>query len=222
MATEERLLTTLEDLVKPQHSALVVIDMQNDFCHRDGFFGKGGHDAQGYGQKPADLSLIRQMIPNLIHLIDVARSVGTKIYSVRSFHDDHYLPPMARLRKLRLGRSKVLCPEGEWGSEQFDGFVPISTDIVITKYVHSSFIGTNFKDILENAKIKSLIVTGVTTNVCCESAIRDGSMLGFYTIVPQDCVAAYTRKNHEWSIAQIDRHWGVVTTSQEIIESWKK
>lgn len=222
MSTEQSILTTLEDLVKPEYTGLLVIDMQNDFCHKDGFFGKGRYDAQGYGQNPVDLSLIEEMIPNLIHLVDVARSVSTKIYYVRSFHDDHYLPPMARLRNLRIGRSRTLCPEGEWGSEQFDGFVPKPGDIVITKHVHSPFIGTNLKEILENEKIKSLIVTGVNTNVCCESTIRDGAMIGFYIIVPRDCLATYTRQAHEWSLAQIEWLWGVVTTSQEIMETWHK
>lgn len=219
---EESLLTTLRDLVKPEHTALVVVDMQNDFCHKDGFFRKGISDARGHGQKPVDLSSIHKMIPNLIQFIDVARSVDIKSYFIRSFHDDHYLPPMQRLRKLRLGRRRVLCPEGEWGSEQLDGFVPKPSDTVITKYVHSAFIGTNFKDSLESAKIRSLIITGVTTNICCESTIRDGSMLGFYIVVPRDCVAALTVKEHEFSIAQIDEYWGWVTTSQEIKEIWKK
>ncbi len=222
MATEEKLLTTLGDLVKPGHTALIVIDMQNDFCHKDGFFGKGGYDNQGRGQKPADMSLIEEMVPNLSNLINVARSAGTKVYFVRSFEDDHYLPPMERLRQRRIGRRRVLCPEGEWGSQQFDGFDPEPDDKVITKYVFSAFIGTNLKDILENAGIKSVIVTGVVTNVCCESTVRDGAMMGFYPVVPRDCVAAYTLEEHESSIARIDSFWGVVTTSQEIIERWKK
>ncbi len=222
MPSEQSLLTTLEDLVRPEYSAVVVIDMQNDFCHKDGFFGKGKLDSRGYGQKPADLSLIEEMVPKLIRLLDVARSVGTRIYFVRSFMDDHYLPPMLRLRKVRIGRSAVLCPEGEWGSDWFDDLVPKPGDTVISKHVYSAFIGTNFEDILEKERIRTLIVTGTVTNVCCESTIRDGCMLGFYMIAPKDCLASPSRTDHERSLADIDNFYGVVTTSEEIIRSWKE
>ena len=145
MEIEEKLLTTLDDLVKYSHTGVVVVDMQNDYCHKDGFFAKGGYDTPGHGRKPVDPSSIKEMVPRLLNLVDVARSVGTKVYFVRTFGDDHYLTPMARLRKLRAGRSGVVCPEGKWGSEQFDGFIPKPGDTVITKHVHSAFIGTNFR-----------------------------------------------------------------------------
>lgn len=218
MSSEENLLTTLKDLVKPQHSAIAVIDMQNDFCHKDGFFRKGKPDSRG----SRDLSLLDEMVPNLIHFLDVARSVGTKIYFVRYIGDDHYLPPMIKLRNLQVGYTKTLCAEGEWGSEQFAGFEPQPGDTVITKYVYSAFIGTNFKDILEKDGIKTLIVTGGATNVCCESTIRDGCMLGFYMVAPRDCLTCYSREDHEESLKDIGFFYGVVTTSQEIIKSWKE
>lgn len=212
----KNLLTTLKDLVRPQHSAVVVIDMQNDFCHKDGFFSKGKPDSRG----TRDLSPMEKIAPNLINFLDAARSVGTKIYSIRSFLDDHYLPPMMRLRNLRVGYSRTLCAEGEWGSEQFDGFEPQPGDTIITKHVYSAFIGTNFKDILEKDKIKTIIVTGGATNVCCESTIRDGCMLGFYVVAPRDCLACYSREDHEKSLRDIDFFYGVVTTSQDIIQIW--
>ena len=221
MKNEEKLLITLEELVKPEYTALVVIDMQNDFCHREGFFGKKVSQARGKKHKPADLSLTEDMIPNLLNLIATARSVGVKIYFVRSFHDNHYLPPMFRLRKKRVGIEGIICPEGKWGSEQIEGFEPEPDDTMITKYVHSSFIGTDLDHVLKKDGIKSLIITGVNTDVCCESTVRDGSMLGFYIIIPGDCMAAFTTEKHEGALTRMDWLWAVVTTSQEIIETWK-
>ena len=222
MINEEKLLTTLDELVKPEYTALVVIDMQNDFCHREGFFGKKVSEARGEKQKQADLRLIEDMMPNPLHLIDIARSAGVKIYFVRSFHDDHYLPPMYKLRKIRIGRKGIICPEGKWGSKQMEGFELKPGDTMITKYVHSSFIGTNFENILKKDGIKSLIITGVNTDICCESTVRDGSMLGFYIIIPRDCVASHTTEKHEGALARMGWMWAVVTTSQEIIEKWNK
>ncbi len=221
MADEEKLLTTLEELVKPEHSAVAVVDMQNDFCHKDGFFGKGKLDSHGYAQKPADLSQIDRIVPNIIQLLDVARSVGARVYFIRTFMDDRYLPRMLKLRKVRIGRSTVLCPEGEWGSDWYNGLVPRPGDTVITKHVYSAFIGTNFGDALEEEKVQTLIVTGTITNVCCESTIRDGCMLGFYMIAPRDCMASPSQTDHERALADIDNFYGVVTTSEEIIRCWK-
>jgi ureidoacrylate peracid hydrolase len=218
--TEEKLLISMSDLVKPEHTALVIVDMQNDFCHKEGFFGKGCLDKLGYGQKPADLSLIEEATPNILRLVDAARTSGIKIYFVHTFMDDHYLPPMLRLRKIRIGRSAVLVPEGLWGSEPFDGLVPKPGDTVVIKYTYSAFINTNFNDILEKAKIKTLIVTGVATNVCCETTIRDGCCLGFYIVAPRDCLCTYNRGDQEKSLADIDTLYGIVTTSQEIIKCW--
>ena len=222
MATQEKLLTTLEELVDPEYAGLVVIDMQNDFCHQDGFFGRGGNDARGHGQKPVDLNLIEEMAPNLLKLIDAARSAGIRIYFIRNFGDDRNLPPMMRLRKLRIGRTRVLCPEKAWGGEQYDGFVPQPGDTVIKKHVNSAFIGTDLQEILKKDGIKSIMVTGVATNICCESTIRDGSMMGFYIVIPRDCVGGYNREAHEDSLSLIDFNWGWVTTSEEITALWQK
>lgn len=220
MATEERLLTSLNELVDPEHAALLVVDMQNDFCHRDGFFGRGGYNPLGQGTRPVDLSLCEEMIPRLLRLIRAARKAGTRVYYVRTFFDDHYLPPMLRLRKRRIGRSGDVCPEGKWGSEQLEGFEPEPGDRVITKYVHSSFIGTNLRDTLEKDRVSSLIITGVATDICIESTVRDGCMMGFYIVVPGDSVAAYLKDVHERSLAHFGAYWAWITESDEIMRIW--
>jgi ureidoacrylate peracid hydrolase len=220
MVTEEGLLTSLDELVDPEHTALIVVDMQNDFCHRNGFFGGGGYNPLGQGTRSVDMTMCEEMAPRLLRLIKAARKAGTKVYYVRSFFDDHYLPPMLRLRKRRIGRSGDVCPEGKWGSEQLEGFEPEPGDPVITKYVHSAFIGTNFRNVLENDRIKSLIITGVATEICVESTARDGCMMGFYIIVPRDCVASYLRDVHEQSLARFGAYWAWITESDEIMRTW--
>jgi ureidoacrylate peracid hydrolase len=217
---EERLLTSMEELVKPEHTGLVIVDMQNDFCHKEGFFGKGMLDKRGYGQQPADLSLIEEATPNILRLANAARASKVKVYFVISYMNDHYLPPMMRLRNFRIGRTAQMVPEGAWGSEPFDGLLPTPEDTVIIKHSYSAFLGTNFNDVLSKARIKTLIVTGVATNVCCETTIRDGCCLGFYIIVPRDCVCTYNRDDHTRALHGIENFYGVVATSQEIMTCW--
>jgi ureidoacrylate peracid hydrolase len=220
LPTEERLLTTLSELVDLQYTALVVVDMQNDFAHRNGFFGKGGYNPLGGGVRAIDMTMCEQMAPKLLRLMSAARTAGGKIYHVRSFFDDRYLPPMLRLRKRRIGRTADVCPEGKWGSEQLEGFEPQPGDRLITKHVHSAFIGTDLRNVLESDGIKSLIVTGVATEICVESTVRDGCMTGFYIVVPRDCVATYLRDVHERSLAQFGAYWAWVTDSDEIMRIW--
>lgn len=220
MSTEERLLSSLNELVDPKHTALVVIDMQNDFSHRNGFFGGGGYDPLGQGTRAVDMTMCEEMAPKLRRLIAAARTAGTRIYYVRSFFDDHYLPPMLRLRKRRIGRTGDVCPEGKWGSEQLEGFDPQPGDRLITKYVHSAFIGTDLRNRLESDGIKSLIVTGVVTEICVESTVRDGCMTGFYIVVPRDCVATYLMDVHEQSLARFGAYWAWITESDELMRIW--
>jgi ureidoacrylate peracid hydrolase len=211
----------MEDLVRPEHTGLVIVDMQNDFCHKNGFFGKGMIDKRGYGQQSADLSMIDEATPNIVRLTNAARTNGVKVYFVLSYMNEQYLPPMVRLRNLRIGRLGEIVPEGTWGSEPFDGLVPTPEDTVVIKHCYSAFLGTNFSDVLKKAEIKTLIVTGVATNVCCETTIRDGCCLGFYIIAPRDCLCTYNRVDHEKCLVGIENFYGVVATSQEIMTWWK-
>ncbi|MFQ5843349.1 MAG: cysteine hydrolase family protein, partial [Thermodesulfobacteriota bacterium] len=157
-------LQTLEEKVGSEASALIVIDMQNDFCHPNGFLSRGGKD----------LTQIKEMIPKLLEFIAAAREAGGRILFVKAVYDDKYCNEPMLERKSRLGIADVVCPEGQWGSEFYEGFEPQPEDFVITKTRYSAFLGGNLKEVLDRERIRSLIITGVTTNCCVESTARDG------------------------------------------------
>jgi ureidoacrylate peracid hydrolase len=129
---------------------------------------------------------------------------------------------MLRLRKIRIKRQDILVPEGKWGSEPYDGLVPQPGDMVVHRHHYSAFIGTGLADSLKNAGIETIIVTGVATNVCCETTIRDGCCEGFYVVVPRDCVATYDSEDHERSLEHMDNYYAVVTDSQAIMKQWQE
>jgi ureidoacrylate peracid hydrolase len=216
---ESKVMTTLEEKVDPAHAALIVVDVQNDFCSDEGFFGTEGYD----------LKQIKATVPRIANLIDYARAAGVKVVFIRSTYDRHHLNDPMRERNLRRGLSKTRCTTGSWGTEFFH-VSPIAGEPVVTKHRYSAFQGTELHIILRAWGIRTLIMTGVTTNVCVESTSREGYFLDHYIVLVGDCTATTNedRKDltseeiHGWTLANIELTFGVVVNSSEVIAAWKK
>lgn len=217
--TDSRVMTTLEQKIDPAHAALIVVDVQNDFCADDGFFG-----AEGY-----DLSQIKAAVPRISNLIDHARAAGVKVVFIRSTYDPHHLNDPMRERNLRRGLITSRCTTGAWGAEFFV-VSPIAGEPVVTKHRYSAFHGTELHVILRSWGIRTLIMTGVTTNVCVESTAREGYFLDHYIVLVGDCAATTNedRKDltseeiHRWTLTNIELTFGVVVASGDVIAAWQK
>lgn len=201
---------SLNEIVDPRHTCLVVIDMQNDFCAPKGFMDREG-------QK---LDLIRAMIPNLRVLLQNARANRIKIVYFKNTHDDEHINP----GQLELDHRKGRIPErtfpNTWGWEIIPELTPVPSDKVICKYRYSGLTSEDFKNYLKDNAIRSLVITGVGTAVCVESTVRDAFMADYYVVVAKDCVAAYTKEVHEFSLRIMDRNFARVATSSEIAGCW--
>jgi ureidoacrylate peracid hydrolase len=216
---ENRLLTTLEEKVDPAHAALIVVDVQNDFCSDEGFFGREGYD----------LAQIRAAVPRIADLIEHAREAGVKVVFIRSIYDPHHLNDPMRERNLRRGLGKSRCTTGAWGTEFFH-VSPGPAEPVITKHRYSAFQGTDLHIILRSWGIRSLIVTGITTNVCVESTCREGYFLDHYIVLVGDCAGTTNedRKDlsseeiHRWTLNNIELTFGIVVNSADIVAAWRK
>lgn len=218
MQKQTSLLTTLDEQVHPDICALVIVDMQNDFCHEDGLVLRAKAEADGH----LDMAPLRNALQNQLLLLKAARQTHIRICHVRSFWDEHYLNPPLRLRKLRIGRTKDPVSENTWGAEPYLGFEPRPEEMLITKHVYSAFMQTDLQKRLNELGVLTVIVTGVLTSVCVETTIRDANSLGFYVVEPRDCVADLDSKAHEHSLRMIDAFFGVVASSREIMNCWKK
>ena len=216
---ESKVMTTLEEKVDPAHAALIVVDVQNDFCSDEGFF----------GTEVYDLKQIKATVPRIANLIDYARAARVKVVFIRSTYDPHHLNDPMRERNLRRGLSKTRCTTGAWGTELF--YVsPIEGEPVVTKHRYSAFQGTDLHIILRAWGIRTLIMTGVTTNVCVESTSREGYFLDHYIVLVGDCAATTNedRKDltseeiHRWTLTNIELTFGVVVNSSDVIAAWKK
>jgi ureidoacrylate peracid hydrolase len=211
----------LEEKVHPSHTAVIVIDMQNDFCSEGGAMDKIG---LGVGLGP-----IREMIPTLARFLDDARSAGVPVVYVQAVYntdDNRYLSPVwlehAERRRGGLYTEVPLCKEDSWGAEIVDELAPRPGEAVVRKHRYSAFIDTPLQALLRNRGAKTILVTGVGTNGCVESTARDGFMLDHYTVTIADCCTTYWPESHERSLKELDLLFGEVRTSDDVVGAWKR
>jgi len=197
----------------PSHAALVVIDVQNDFCHPEGAVARLG----------SDVSAVESMVPRLIALIDEARAASVPVVFVRTTHDETD-DSASWLSRYALEPDQappgVICRTGSWGAE-FYGVAPEAGDIVITKHRYSAFVGTSLDMTLRTMGARSLLFTGVATEVCVESSLRDGLSAEYLVGLVADAAATYTTQAQDASIAVVSRSFGVVTSSEELVAAWR-
>ena len=203
------ILRSLKERCDPRLAALLVVDVQNDFVSRDGSAGKRGED----------VSAALAMMPNLLSLIAAARRVGLTIVYIRTTHSEWTDTPSWIYRSTqRSGLST--CREGSWGAEFYDGIAPHPSERVVIKHRYSAFINTDLNTVLKARGIQSVLVCGVATNVCVETTARDAYMFDYYVTMIDDCSAAYDAKLHLATLENIRRHFGLVASSAEILETW--
>jgi ureidoacrylate peracid hydrolase len=203
-------LTTLAEKVAPERTAVIVIDVQNDFCADDGVFGQLGQD----------LSTIQAMVPRLVPFVDAARAAGCLIVFVRGLYDEVYLAPNVVERRARRGRSPALCLSDTPG---FDYYViqPQPGDVEVRKHRYNAFIGTDLDLLLRGQGIQTVVMTGVTTNVCVESTSRHAYMVGYYVVLASDCAATNDLHLHQPTLENVERYFGVVATADELEAVWQ-
>ncbi len=202
---------TFEELVNPEHTAVVVVDMQNDFCSEKGSIAKLGRD----------LSSLRVMAPVLVVFITRARELGVRlIHTQNVISNDTATAAMRRKR----GSPLVTTIKGSWGAdwfEEYEEFTPRSGETVIEKPQYSAFLQTGFEELLRDADIRTLVMAGTATNICVESTARDGFMRDFHIVVLSDCTAtSFDRKLHEATLENVNNTFGTSCTSDRVIEAW--
>jgi ureidoacrylate peracid hydrolase len=198
----------LSEVVKPSKTAIIVVDVQNDFCEPAGMAGKSGKDT----------SAAMAMIPTLQNFLTAAREHGTNIIFIQTIHE------AATDSDAWVGRRKdpdaKNCLKGTWGAE-FTGIGPLNeSEPVVIKHRYSAFLNTRLDSILRTLKVENIVVLGVATNVCVESTSRHGFMLDYHTTFVSDCSAAYNQAAHDMTLKTHAKHFGQVATAQQIIDAW--
>jgi ureidoacrylate peracid hydrolase len=211
----QKILGTLEEQIDPKHTALVVIDPQNDFCATD------GAAARLMG---SDVSRIQSAIQPLNSFIKMARDAGLMIVWTRSLVDPDKARPSFKARGFMLD-AKVkdieVVREGSDGAEWYSEVVkPLPDEYIITKYHYDAFEDTDLALLLGCQGIKTLLMTGFLANVCVETTARHGYIKGYYIVVVSDCTDTATEQEYEATLYNIKKYFGKVATSDEIRKVW--
>ena len=202
-------LTQFEDRINPAHSAILVVDIQNDFCAPDGYLGRK------FG---CDAAANEALAARNVALTDAARDAGALIVWIQAIYDPIYLSaPM--LMKAQSKDNEVRCVDGSWGAD-FYNVAPKEGDLVIRKHRYSAFSGTALDNLLRRNGIRTTVITGVSTNICVESTLREAFNLGYYVVIPRDCVAGNNAALHEATLQNVEFLIGDVTSSADLTASW--
>lgn len=202
----------LAEKIDPENTALVVVDVQNDFCHSDSPQTKLGHD----------VTAAQEMVPRLLLLVDAARGAGATVIWVKTSHGEHDTSEVQweQRRRTRPG-TDMLCRPDSWGAE-FYRVEPEAGEPIVVKHRYSAFVNTDLELILRSREIKTVLITGVATNVCVESTARDAFMRDFYVVFVDDCSAAYDPALHTTTLRNIESQFGQVVQSSKVFEAWQR
>lgn len=206
---------TVEELARPHLSALVLVDVQNDYLGIGGLDERRGEFIEARA---------RRIVPNIKTVLDRGRELGILIAYLRySRRADHSYESPSTLRWMFVKRGykedELSTVEGSWGWQIIDKLKPLETETVIDKRRASGFYETNLDEVLRVRGVKTIILVGVSTHGCVEASARDAELRDYYVVLVEDCVGAYNDSLHEAALTVMRSRYDVLD-SAKLLQAW--
>ena len=199
-------------------SALIIVDMQNDFLHRDGSFGRISRQHPEFN---IDMPFLAGTIPNVRRLADAFRAAGRPVvYLAHVLKPDYSDAAFPYWRVgIEPGRgNQTHCVEGTWGAQIIDELKPRDGEHLVIKKGFGGFApSTPLDTILRNLGVNTCVVTGVTTCVCVSTTVRGGVEHNYRMILVSDSVAEVSRQAHDAELQTMARLFADVRSTDEVI-----
>lgn len=223
---------SLKEILNPQHTALIVTDLQKDFCDPKGFF------ATNLG---VDINPMREVVSHDQILIDQAHKAGVQVIMTLGYEDIDLRDEPGKWRYTRHETQdgiNVNSKKGTWGATLVDEIKPQPQDIVLEKHDWSVFSGreiTNFsetddpfqydlgrdlQEILQDKGIETLVFTGVKTEICVDSSITEAKARHYFVVIPKEAVGTDDLAVHKVFLKVWDFRNGCVVSKDEVIQNW--
>ena len=191
-------------------TALLVIDMQNAFCHPNGSLARLGHD----------IAMCQEAIEGCGHLVTAARKAAIPAIFTRYAYRDDYRDGGILVEELNPALKKTgALVHGSWDAEIVDQLPVQDRDFVVTKNRYSAFYGTNLETILTSLGIRNLVICGVTTNMCVETTARDGMQRDYRVFVVSDATGELDRERHVMALRTLNFGFAWVVTINDVIQA---
>lgn len=202
------------EMFEPSRTALLIVDMSNDFVHPEGKTARVGG---------RDVSAGQAVIPRIRELADAARRVGVLV-----IHCQHTTLPggAGDSGPWRSARARAtysvpdICLDGSWGQDILEELTPAEGDLVVKKFRYGAFTGTNLELVLRSTGRESVVCCGVSTNVCVETTAREAFSREFYVCLPEDACASWDMRLHAATLDSARHRYAAVTTGSDLLARW--
>ena len=176
-------------------SALIIVDMQNDFVHPDGGFARCARENPERGW---DMPFIMGTIPQVRRLLDAFRGAGRPVIHIITTHDPAYADAQwPHWRSGLTGENRTFLIEGSWGAQIADELKPHDGEHIVIKKGYGGFSNTPLDTIFRYLGVTTCVVAGATTTVCVSTTLRGGVGYNYHMILVEDAVAETDRELHE-------------------------
>jgi ureidoacrylate peracid hydrolase len=193
--------------------AMIIVDMQNDFIHADGYMARMMKENPSF-----DLKFYASPIPFIKRLAAAFRTAGKPVVYIAMVLSPDYSDACFPYWRFPEAVERQFLVEGTWGARIVDELTPAQDDHVVIKKGYSGFYNTELEPMLRRLGVDTCVFTGVGLDVCVSSTLRDAVRRMFKAIVVSDATGSFSRQAHEATLAGLRHPFADIMTTQEVIE----